>query len=69
MESLIITSRLLLGGILLMSGLTKLQDPQSFVENVLQYRILPKRAARAFGRSLPHVEIAVAFQGLWRLYR
>ena len=68
MESLIIACRLLLGAVLLMSGIAKLGDPRSFVENIQQYRILPKPLARLFGWLLPYVEIAMAVALLAGVY-
>lgn len=48
---------LALGAVLVFSAAPKLRDPRSFTLTVLEYRVLPPRAARAFARLLPKVEI------------
>lgn len=52
--------RLALGLIFLVSALSKLHDPATFVQGVLEYRVLPAPLARAYGRLLPFVELGTA---------
>ncbi len=48
---------ILLGTVLLLSAIPKLNRPKSFVLTVYEYRILPKPLARAVGITLPAVEL------------
>lgn len=52
--------RLALGLIFLVSALSKLRDPATFVQGVLEYRVLPRRLAQLYGWLLPFVEIGTA---------
>lgn len=58
--TLVLSARLLVGAVFLMSSLTKVVAPGAFVLNVLNYRILPSRLARAYGYVLPYSELSVA---------
>jgi len=46
-----------LGATLVVSGLGKLRDPGGFVLAVLEYEVLPKPLAVAYGRVLPILEL------------
>lgn len=52
--------RLMLALILFGSALSKLRDLATFVQGVLDYEILPRGAAHAFGLLLPYVELGTA---------
>jgi uncharacterized membrane protein YphA (DoxX/SURF4 family) len=61
-------ARLVVAAVFLMSSLTKLMSPAAFVQNVLNYRILPTAPAKALGFTLPYVELGAAlllFSGLF----
>ena len=51
--------RLVLGGLLLLAGVTKLADRSSVYEAVLDYEVLPNRLARPFAMLLPWLEITL----------
>ncbi len=51
--------RVVLGGVLLVAGGLKVIDPQSSVQAVQAYELLPEELARIVGWGLPFVEIAV----------
>jgi uncharacterized membrane protein YphA (DoxX/SURF4 family) len=59
-DALVLVVRLFLGCFFLPSALGKLRDMPGFVRGVLAYQILPERAARVFGWSLPWVELLLA---------
>ena len=52
-------ARLVLGGVLLVAGGLKVIDPQSSVQAVKAYQLLPEALARIVGWGLPFAEIAV----------
>jgi len=57
-----------LGVTFLMSSMSKLRHPRAFVLDVLDYRILPPRLARAYGRLLPAAEFVCGLAlvaGVW----
>lgn len=56
----ILVIQFLLGGIFLISSLTKIAAPGRFATNVKQYRVLPGPLATAFGYALPYVEATAA---------
>lgn len=49
----------MLGGVLLVAGLTKVGDPLGTVNSVRAYQLLPDGAAQVVGWSLPATEIVV----------
>jgi uncharacterized membrane protein YphA (DoxX/SURF4 family) len=51
--------RLLLGGVLLYAGLTKIGDPAASIRAVKAYQILSGQAAEVVGAALPMIEIAL----------
>jgi len=51
--------RLLLGGLLLLAGVTKLADRASVREAIAEYDILPSRVERPFAALLPWLETAL----------
>lgn len=57
--TLVVSSRLLLGSLFLMSSATKLSRPSAFERNILQYRLLPAGLAKAFALSLPWLELGI----------
>jgi uncharacterized membrane protein YphA (DoxX/SURF4 family) len=68
MLHLIVGIRVVLGGIFLISALGKLFAPRLFVSNVVQYRILPVPLAKAYGWTLPLLEVGAAIlllSGVW----
>jgi len=50
-----------LGGLLLVSAVTKFHYPELFVDAVLSYDLLPESLARFYGSVLPWVELFVGF--------
>lgn len=59
-----------LGVTFLISGVSKLRDPGAFLLGVLDYRVLPPRLARLYGRILPFAELVCGLAlvaGLWSL--
>lgn len=54
-----LVARLVLGGIMLYAGLTKVGDLTGSVQNVMAYEIFPYEISRAIGILLPVVEIAL----------
>lgn len=58
--TLVLSARLLVGAVFLMSSPTKVVAPEAFVLNVLNYRVLPSRLAKAYGYILPYSELSVA---------
>jgi uncharacterized membrane protein YphA (DoxX/SURF4 family) len=59
-EQVRLVLRLALGLIFFVSAVAKLRDPVSFVDGVLEYRVLPRPLALAYGRLLPVVELSTA---------
>ena len=63
--------RILLGGVFLLSALTKLVAPRQFVQDVHAYRMLPRPLASAFAWLLPYFELGAAawllsgYQAAW----
>ena len=51
--------RLVLGGLLLVAGATKLADRSSFRQAVAEYEVLPKALAGPFATVLPWLELAL----------
>ena len=51
--------RLVLGGLLLLAGVTKLADRRAFYEAVVDYEVLPSRWERPFAYLLPFAETAL----------
>ena len=51
--------RLVVGGLLLYAGISKLTDRPAFQQAVTEYHVLPTGAARAFSNALPAVETAL----------
>ncbi len=60
LEAIILFVRLSVGFIFLVSALTKLAAPRLFVDNVLNYRLLPALAAKPYAFALPPLELAAA---------
>ncbi len=50
-----------LGGLLLVSAVTKFHYPELFIDAVLSYDLLPESLARLYGTVLPWVELFVGF--------
>ena len=59
MEASVLLMRLILGGVFLMSALTKLSAPSEFVANVRNYHVLPNRLAVGYAYVLPYAELSV----------
>lgn len=59
-EALQIALAIPVGTIFGASSLPKLRHPRAFVFTVLEYRVLPERAARLYARVLPPLELALA---------
>lgn len=57
MVFLAILLRSVLGGVFLISAATKIAAPRAFVDNVVNYRILPNSIAKAFGWLLLPLEL------------
>jgi len=53
--------RIILGGVLLASGILKAKDPAESANAAAAYKILPTNIAHLFGYGLPWLEIAIAF--------
>jgi uncharacterized membrane protein YphA (DoxX/SURF4 family) len=51
--------RLVLGGVLLLAGVTKLVDRASFRQAVTDYQVLPATLARPFATGVPWIETAL----------
>ncbi len=64
MKTLAVVVNLLLGGIFLVSSLSKLHHPKSFVLTVLEYRILPPYFSKLYAIFLPPAEFFIAFFAL-----
>lgn len=67
-KSLALPARLLLGGILLYAGFTKLNDGWRFAEAIANYRILPAQANQFLALTLPWLEVVLGLLlvlGLW----
>lgn len=63
-----VIARAVVGGLLLVAGVTKLFDRPGLAQTVEQYGVLPQSIARPFARLLPWVEVAVGAMlllGLW----
>ena len=58
---LLFISRLLLGGIFLVAGITKLQNPDIFIDTVESYGMLPSGLAQFYGLVVPWVELFIGF--------
>ena len=56
---LLLTSRLLLGGVWIAAGVLKITDLDASVRAVRAYRLLPESAGQVVGAALPPVEILV----------
>ncbi len=68
LESIGFASAIVLGATLLASGVSKLRDQRGFVVGVLEYSVLPGRAAALYGYVVPFVEVAIGSSlliGLW----
>jgi uncharacterized membrane protein YphA (DoxX/SURF4 family) len=52
--------RLVLGGVFLYAGLSKMSDPDAMTRAVRAYRILPEGLVHLFSYGLPFVEVAAA---------
>jgi len=67
-KSLALPARVLLGGILLYAGFTKLNDGWRFAEAIANYRILPAQANQLLALTLPWLEVVLGLLlvlGLW----
>jgi len=65
---LVLSARLLVGAVFLMASIIKLLNPRAFVQNVLNYHLLPTPLAKAYGFLLPLLEFGSAlllFSGLF----
>jgi uncharacterized membrane protein YphA (DoxX/SURF4 family) len=65
-EELVFGAHLWLAVVFLMASLPKIANHR-FVQNVLNYRILPEPLAKAYGLVLPYLELTAAlllFSGL-----
>jgi uncharacterized membrane protein YphA (DoxX/SURF4 family) len=51
------TAALVVGAVLVVSGVGKLRDPSGFVLAVLDYEVLPRPLATAYARTVPLAEI------------
>lgn len=60
MAGLIVGIRIFLGFIFLISSVSKFLAPHWFVNNVINYRILPMYLAKAYGWVLPFLELGAA---------
>ncbi len=58
---LVLAARLLLGGIFLLSAVGKLQHSALFVDQVVDYGLLPEGLSRLYATVLPWAEVAVGF--------
>ena len=58
---LVLAARLLLGGIFLLSAIGKLQHSALFVDQVVDYGLLPEGLSRLYATVLPWAEVAVGF--------
>lgn len=68
MIALVLSARLILGAVFLMSAIAKLVGPRQFAKDVQQYRMLPRPLASAFGYVLPYVELVTALLLLTGFY-
>lgn len=59
LDNILILTRLLLAGLFLVSGITKLSNRQSFYETLINFGI-PKKTHKALGLFLPWIEITLA---------
>jgi hypothetical protein len=51
--------------IFLLSGLTKLVDLRSFIDHVIEYKVIPKTLARIYGALIPFIELAASLMLLF----
>ncbi len=58
---LVLAARLMLGGIFLVSAIGKLQHSALFVDQVVDYGLLPEGLSRLYATVLPWAEVAVGF--------
>jgi len=58
-EKVLLTSRLLLGSILIAASLGKIANPGDFINLVTSYNILPESLAQPFGVFLPWIELII----------
>ena len=68
MAALLLSARLVLGAVFLMSSLPKLAAPRRFAADILNYRILPRPLALPYAWSLPVAELAAAVSLLTGFY-
>ena len=54
-----LVARLIVGGILVVAGLSKFSDPAGNVRAVRAYRILPESVVPTVGHALPTIEIVI----------
>lgn len=69
MQRVSLICTLFLGATFLLSSASKLRDPHGFVIGVLDYDVLPRWLAVAYGRLLPFVELIcgiLLLLGLWQ---
>lgn len=59
LEPEILAARLLLGCLFFMAGLSKIRNPVSFADDILEYQLLPRRLAHVLGYLLPLAELAL----------
>ena len=60
--------RVALGGYFVLAGLTKLENPQGFIEEIQAMRLLPNTMSTLYGILLPYFEIVAGgllIVGLW----
>ena len=68
MKILAIALRLVVGGIFLWAGITKVIDPAGFATNVVNYRVLPDAFVNLLAVTLPWIEIIAGLLlvlGIW----
>ena len=62
--------RLLVAALFVFTGVTKIIDPEAFIEEVRQYEMVPLQLSNLLAYGLPWVEVFAALLlaiGLWRL--
>jgi len=67
-RTLALPVRVLLGGVLIYAGFTKLNDGWRFAEAIANYRLLPAQANQILALTLPWLEVALGLLlilGLW----
>lgn len=68
LRTLALPARVLLGGVLIYAGFSKLNDGWRFAEAIANYRLLPAQANQILALVLPWLEVALGLLlilGLW----